>query len=153
MPLECIGYPEEGVFSVSVSTSKESSYHVPTFHTYNFLLTGRCESLYYQALSTPPVWVATIVAMDELSVQMFLSTPPVWVATAKVYKRIIRFCAIRIIFSFLFAKMQYTAKQKITNHTLQILLFNDFSAKPPVKLWYLLIRTYSINTSSCANSG
>lgn len=67
MPLECIGYPSEGVFSVFVSTSKESSYHVPIFHTYNFLLNGRCESIYFQALMEQYEYAASV--QDQIDEQ------------------------------------------------------------------------------------
>lgn len=50
MPLDCISYPEENVFTISVPTSKETAYHVPVFHQYSFLVDGVCENIYYKLL-------------------------------------------------------------------------------------------------------
>lgn len=50
MPLDCISYPEENVFTISVPTAKETAYHVPVFHQYSFLANGVCESIYYKLL-------------------------------------------------------------------------------------------------------
>lgn len=50
MPLDCISYPEENVFTISVPTSKETAYHVPVFHQYSFLVNGVCENIYYKLL-------------------------------------------------------------------------------------------------------
>ena len=105
-------------------------------------------------LSTPPVWVATPARrLATRSRQSFYPRHPYGWRQQKRTKKIIHFCAIRTISSFLFIKMQHTAKRKAANQTLKILLFNDFSAKPTVKSWYLPVRTYIISTSSCANSG
>lgn len=50
MSLDCISYPEENVFTISVPTAKETAYHVPVFHQYSFLANGVCESIYYKLL-------------------------------------------------------------------------------------------------------
>lgn len=50
MSLDCISYPEENVFAISVPTAKETAYHVPVFHQYSFLADGICESIYYKLL-------------------------------------------------------------------------------------------------------
>lgn len=50
MPLECISYPEEGVFALAIPTQKETPYHEPVYTKYSFLLAGRCESLFFELL-------------------------------------------------------------------------------------------------------
>ena len=50
MSLDCIKYPELGVFSIVIPTTKETSFHVPSFCEYSFLMDGQCEALFFKVL-------------------------------------------------------------------------------------------------------
>lgn len=50
MELDCISYPDEGCFAVSITTSKETTRHVPQVHWYKFRLEGYIENMLYTAL-------------------------------------------------------------------------------------------------------
>ena len=50
MDLECVSYPDEGCFSISITTSKETTRHVPQVHWYKFRLEGYIENMLYTAL-------------------------------------------------------------------------------------------------------
>lgn len=41
-PLDCISYPADNVFAITIPNSKETPYHIPNYQKYNFLLTGFC---------------------------------------------------------------------------------------------------------------
>ncbi len=67
IPIDCISYPQENTFAISVPTEKETPYHIPVFHKYNFLINGMCESIYYKMLIQQRDYAA--------SMQEKLSTP------------------------------------------------------------------------------
>lgn len=41
-PLDCISYPDDNVFTITIPNSKETPRHIPDYQKYNFLLTGFC---------------------------------------------------------------------------------------------------------------
>lgn len=41
-PLDCISYPADNVFAITIPNSKETPRHIPNYQKYNFLLTGFC---------------------------------------------------------------------------------------------------------------
>lgn len=41
-PLDCISYPDDNVFAITIPNSKETPRHIPDYQKYNFLLTGFC---------------------------------------------------------------------------------------------------------------
>lgn len=41
-PLDCINYPADNVFSITIPNSKETPRHIPDYQKYNFLLSGFC---------------------------------------------------------------------------------------------------------------
>lgn len=41
-PLDCISYPDDNVFAITIPNSKETPLHIPNYQKYNFLLTGFC---------------------------------------------------------------------------------------------------------------
>lgn len=43
-PLDCISYPADDVFAITIPNSKETPYHIPNYQKYNFLLSGFCGS-------------------------------------------------------------------------------------------------------------
>lgn len=50
MNTECISYPEDDVFAISIPTSKETPYHTPEYNTYNRKFSGYCEGILYESL-------------------------------------------------------------------------------------------------------
>ena len=50
MNLNCVKYPEKGLFSVSIPTSKETPLHIPVYSDYTFFLDGTTESLLHKAI-------------------------------------------------------------------------------------------------------
>ena len=43
-PLDCISYPADNVFAITIPNSKETPRHIPDYQKYNFLLSGFCGS-------------------------------------------------------------------------------------------------------------
>lgn len=41
-PLDCISYPADNVFAITIPNSKETPRHIPDYQKYNFLLSGFC---------------------------------------------------------------------------------------------------------------
>lgn len=41
-PLDCISYPADDVFAITIPNSKETPRHIPNYQKYNFLLSGFC---------------------------------------------------------------------------------------------------------------
>ena len=48
--LECLSYPDLGLFSVSIPTSKETPLHIPLYTQYGFFMDGKIESVFYRLL-------------------------------------------------------------------------------------------------------
>lgn len=44
-PLDCISYPDDDVFAITIPNSKETPHHIPDYQKYNFLLSGFCGGL------------------------------------------------------------------------------------------------------------
>ena len=44
-PLDCISYPADDVFAITIPNSKETPHHIPDYQKYNFLLSGFCGGL------------------------------------------------------------------------------------------------------------
>ena len=47
MPIECITYPEVGIYSIAIPTQKETPYHVPEFHQYPKKISGLDEGYHH----------------------------------------------------------------------------------------------------------
>ena len=50
MPIECITYPDVGIYSIGIPTQKETPYHIPEFHQYPKKLSGQEEGYLYSCL-------------------------------------------------------------------------------------------------------
>lgn len=47
MSRDCLSYPDLGLFSVKIPTSKETALHTPILHNYNFSMAGKIEQIFY----------------------------------------------------------------------------------------------------------
>lgn len=50
MPIDCITYPDVGIYSIAIPTQKETPYHVPEFHQYPKKLSGQEEGYLYSCI-------------------------------------------------------------------------------------------------------
>ena len=50
MPIDCITYPDIGIYSIAIPTQKETPYHVPEFHQYPKKLSGQEEGYLYSCI-------------------------------------------------------------------------------------------------------
>ena len=50
MPIDCITYPDIGIYSIAIPTQKETAYHVPEFHQYPKKLSGQEEGYLYSCI-------------------------------------------------------------------------------------------------------
>ena len=48
MNLECLSYPDVGLFAVSIPNWKETPFHIPTYSKYTFSMNGIVESAFYK---------------------------------------------------------------------------------------------------------
>lgn len=73
--LECISYPDLGVFSVSIPTAKETPLHVPLCTQYSFAMDGKIESIFYRLLRMQQDTVRSYAAREELDTDYLLFDP------------------------------------------------------------------------------
>ena len=52
MDIDCLSYPDIGVYAISIPTSKETPYHMPEYQKYNRKLSGWCEGIMYEFIRT-----------------------------------------------------------------------------------------------------
>ena len=50
MPIDCITYPDVGIYSIAIPTQKETAYHVPEFHQYPKKLSGQEEGYLHSCI-------------------------------------------------------------------------------------------------------
>lgn len=50
MDVDCISYPAEGVFAITIATQKETNHHIPEEHKYYFQMSGTVEQLLYAVI-------------------------------------------------------------------------------------------------------
>ena len=48
--LECLSYPDLGVFAISIPTAKETPLHIPLYSQYSFSMDGKIESIFFRLL-------------------------------------------------------------------------------------------------------
>ena len=73
--LECISYPDLGVFSISIPTAKETPLHVPLCTQYSFAMDGKIENIFYRLLRMQQATVRSYAAREELDTDYLLFDP------------------------------------------------------------------------------
>lgn len=56
MDIDCLSYPDDDVYSISIPTSKETPYHVPEYKKYNRKLSGWGEGIMYEFIRTQQLY-------------------------------------------------------------------------------------------------
>lgn len=74
--LECLSYPDLGVFAISIPTAKETPLHIPLYSQYVFSMDGKIESLFFRLLrmQQDAVRSYTTSDMDGLDYLLFDSS-------------------------------------------------------------------------------
>ena len=70
--LECLSYPDLGLFSVSIPTSKETPLHIPLYTQYVFFMDGKIESVFYRLLREQQDAVRSCAGLDATDVDYLL---------------------------------------------------------------------------------
>ena len=70
--LECLSYPELGLFSVSIPTAKETPLHIPRYTQYVFSMDGKTESIFYRLLREQQDTVRSWAGLDATDVDYLL---------------------------------------------------------------------------------
>ena len=70
--LECLSYPDLGLFSVSIPTSKETPLHIPLYTQYVFSMDGKIESIFYRLLRQQQDAVRSCADLDATDVDYLL---------------------------------------------------------------------------------
>lgn len=74
-PLDCISYPDDNVFAITIPNSKETPRHIPDYQKYNFLLTGFCGSFCHDIVYKQQQYASAIQPNlpDEIKEYLFVS--------------------------------------------------------------------------------
>lgn len=70
--LECLSYPDLGLFSISIPTSKETSLHIPLYKQYVFFMDGKIESIFYRLLREQQDAVRSCTGLNATDVDYLL---------------------------------------------------------------------------------
>lgn len=70
--LECISYPDLGIFAVSIPTSKETPLHILQYSQYCFTMDGKTESIFYRLLRQQQDAIRSYATSDDVDVNYLL---------------------------------------------------------------------------------
>lgn len=95
-PLDCISYPDDNVFAITIPNSKETPLHIPNYQKYNFLLTGFCGGFCHDIVYKQQQYATDMQQSipDEIKDYLFVSHKgPHLVTTSEFNSFLAEFCA------------------------------------------------------------
>lgn len=95
-PLDCISYPDDNVFAITIPNSKETPRHIPNYQKYNFLLTGFCGGFCHDVVYKQQRYATDMQQSipDEIKDYLFVSHKgPHLVTTSEFNSFLAEFCA------------------------------------------------------------
>lgn len=95
-PLDCISYPDDNVFAITIPNSKETPLHMPNYQKYNFLLTGFCGGFCHDIVYKQQQYATDMQQNipDEIKDYLFVSHKgPHLVTTSEFNSFLSEFCA------------------------------------------------------------